>query len=357
MKQVIWTVALIVVLGSTFGHGSSVTCIFAQDCVLPCTSGYHDVIHWYKDDNVVHSFYQSKDQLSYQDTNYSGRTSLFNDQIPKGNLSLLLRGVRISDEGRYKCYTADKTSNKELFVKVNVKAPIKAADIKITDNTISCSTSGVFPEPHISWFIDDMPISASHSKTERDEQDLFSLNGTLDTRVQLNITYKCSVSFQDLSQTYTASIRKEEVESYSGQNATIRCPASDGDPEHYNLSLSFDDSTNVLAYISGASPPSNTTKTWRDTVVHLVERGTVTFQNVDREKHSGMYTCERLEHQSRELVLTRMQIEADLSWIGIVVPIVAIAVIAVCITVVIYLKYQRNKSQKCYQPGRVSDQN
>ena len=106
---------------------AQVTCVFSGRCILPCQMKPHvgdEVIHWYhtkNPDSPVHSYYQGKDQLAYQDKKYKGRTSLFPDQIRLGNESLLLSDVKIQDEGRYKCYTSNKEGNDETFVNLKVE--------------------------------------------------------------------------------------------------------------------------------------------------------------------------------------------------------------------------------------------
>lgn len=100
----------------------SVTCIYSEECVLPCTSTNLDIIHWYKDSEQVHSFYHNEDQFGYQSKDYRGRTSLFlESEIKKGNVSLLLKNIRVQDEGRYRCYTANEKTSDEKYVSVSVE--------------------------------------------------------------------------------------------------------------------------------------------------------------------------------------------------------------------------------------------
>uniref|UniRef100_A0A665UUX1 Ig-like domain-containing protein n=1 Tax=Echeneis naucrates TaxID=173247 RepID=A0A665UUX1_ECHNA len=77
-------------------------------------------IHWTANGPVVHSFYTDQDQLAHQNQNYRGRTSLFKDQISRGNASLQLREVKVQDEGRYRCYTSTMRGNQEAFVELRV---------------------------------------------------------------------------------------------------------------------------------------------------------------------------------------------------------------------------------------------
>lgn len=101
----------------------NITCIITDDCTLPCSFRPTGtvVIHWYKQQIPVHSYYYNKDQFGLQNKHFSGRTSLFNAQIPHGNASLLLRRVKVQDKGRYKCYTSTRKGNQEIFVTLDVK--------------------------------------------------------------------------------------------------------------------------------------------------------------------------------------------------------------------------------------------
>eukprot|EP00064_Thunnus_orientalis_P025862 superscaffoldBa00014266_g26293 len=102
-----------------------VSCVFMESCILPCgfQAGDHILIHWIQVTAVmvpVHSYYYNQDQLFHQNQRFRGRTSLFKDQISRGNASLRLTGVEFQDQGRYKCYTSTITGNKESFINVNM---------------------------------------------------------------------------------------------------------------------------------------------------------------------------------------------------------------------------------------------
>ncbi|XP_044135893.1 uncharacterized protein LOC122927774 [Bufo gargarizans] len=90
-----------------------------KDVLLPCTVTYkeqfdysHTVIHWQRSENddVVHSFYDGSSQFAYQADSYRGRTEMFYDLLPSGNLSLLLKNLLMSDAGSYACHSILKSS-------------------------------------------------------------------------------------------------------------------------------------------------------------------------------------------------------------------------------------------------------
>uniref|UniRef100_A0A3Q1JB48 Ig-like domain-containing protein n=1 Tax=Anabas testudineus TaxID=64144 RepID=A0A3Q1JB48_ANATE len=123
---------------------AEVLCVFMENCILPCSfqSGRDVVIHWIQltaGNLPVHSYFYSQDQLTSQGHRFEGRTSLFKDQIAKGNASLRLTGVQVQDQGRYSCYTSTIPSNKDSFI-----------DLKV-ENSITCSSEGIYPEPELTW--------------------------------------------------------------------------------------------------------------------------------------------------------------------------------------------------------------
>lgn len=121
-----------------------VTCAFSGQCTLPCSidphSGNEAVIHWYHDNNKespVHSYYLGENHLGFQDPKYKGRTFLSLSEIPFGQASLLIKDVRISDEGKYKCYTSTTKGNKETFVNVKVYGMSLACTNTVINTDIS----------------------------------------------------------------------------------------------------------------------------------------------------------------------------------------------------------------------------
>uniref|UniRef100_A0A3B3H546 Ig-like domain-containing protein n=1 Tax=Oryzias latipes TaxID=8090 RepID=A0A3B3H546_ORYLA len=100
--------------------------LLGQSCILPCrfTPGDDLEIHWFKMTPTlteVNSFcYNDKDQWGHLDQKFGGRTSLFKDQISKGNASLQLTGVMVQDEGRYQCHTSTVTNKNTSLLTVRI---------------------------------------------------------------------------------------------------------------------------------------------------------------------------------------------------------------------------------------------
>ncbi|NXA43271.1 BTNL8 protein, partial [Eudromia elegans] len=55
-----------------------------------------------------------------EEKSYKGRTSFFASQVRKGNLSLKLRNIQVSDKGKYACRVAYSNWYKETYVELDV---------------------------------------------------------------------------------------------------------------------------------------------------------------------------------------------------------------------------------------------
>lgn len=75
----------------------------------------------------VHSFYYNRDQLKKQIPEFQNRTSLFHDEIPRGNASLLLMRVKVEDEGPYLCYTGTASNSLRKIIQLKVEGESPSA--------------------------------------------------------------------------------------------------------------------------------------------------------------------------------------------------------------------------------------
>uniref|UniRef100_A0A3Q1EQW8 Ig-like domain-containing protein n=1 Tax=Acanthochromis polyacanthus TaxID=80966 RepID=A0A3Q1EQW8_9TELE len=104
---------------------TEVSCVFMERCILPCSfQGSTEVhIHWFRltDIHFVHLYKNNQDQLKHQHKSFRNRTSLFKDQISRGNASLQLTGVKVQDEGTYECFISTISESKGSFVNLKVE--------------------------------------------------------------------------------------------------------------------------------------------------------------------------------------------------------------------------------------------
>ncbi|CAI5643686.1 unnamed protein product [Oreochromis niloticus] len=298
---------------------ANVTCIIHDDCILPCSFRPTGtvVIHWYKQQIPVHSYYYNKDQFGLQNKHFSGRTALFNSHIPHGNASLLLRRVKVQDKGRYKCYTSTRKGNQELFVNLEVKALIQSVIVEITDETVTCSSQNIYPIPQVSWATD--PPSAqealenSTTKTT-DHKGLFTVESMLRILGNVsNYTYFCSVISADKTQIWTASRKnQEDITQEEGYALSIPCIAPHS-LQNFSLTWTFDSANDPIVILRYDNRTRHSFNLWEgeaelDQDLLLLGDGSLVLFKPEREEHSGTYTCTFSGLQSRHIIQTRVNI-------------------------------------------------
>ncbi|XP_047672080.1 butyrophilin subfamily 2 member A2-like isoform X2 [Tachysurus fulvidraco] len=169
----LWCVTLILVSFITsqseslqvIGPEAPLVAVAGEDLVLPCfikpnTSAVDMTVEWFKldvKDSLVHLYRDHEDKNEGQAQSYTGRTSLYKEELQKGNTSLKLSDLRVSDEGEYKCLVEDKSLYDDITVKVIVEAQGSHPVIMMEsfDNSgginLVCESRGWNPEPYVLW--------------------------------------------------------------------------------------------------------------------------------------------------------------------------------------------------------------
>uniref|UniRef100_A0A3B3Q7P0 Ig-like domain-containing protein n=1 Tax=Paramormyrops kingsleyae TaxID=1676925 RepID=A0A3B3Q7P0_9TELE len=85
-----------------------------EDVTLSCSVDTHvNVTERADSDTIVHLFEGGQSRPESQGDTYRGRARFFSQEIPKGNFSLLLEGVRTADAGVYKCVVYTEQEQRE----------------------------------------------------------------------------------------------------------------------------------------------------------------------------------------------------------------------------------------------------
>ncbi|KAI5092859.1 butyrophilin-like protein 3 [Silurus meridionalis] len=175
------------------GPADPLVVVAGEDLVLPCfiksnTSAVDMKVEWFKldvEDSLVHLYEKHEDRYINQAQTYRKRTSLFKEELQKGNASLKLSAVRVSDEGEYKCFIEDKSQYDDIIVNVIVEAQGSHLVIMMEnyDNSggihLVCESRGWKPEPQILWLNregDTLP--AEDTQTHRDTEG-FSVKSSI----------------------------------------------------------------------------------------------------------------------------------------------------------------------------------
>uniref|UniRef100_A0A668T4R5 Ig-like domain-containing protein n=1 Tax=Oreochromis aureus TaxID=47969 RepID=A0A668T4R5_OREAU len=273
---------------------TEVSCVFMERCVLPCSFkiGSEILIHWFKTprDLRVHSFFYSRDQLEHQDQYYRNRTSLFKDQISSGNASVQLTGVKVQDEGRYKCRTSTIKGNQESFVNLKVDAPVNKVKIDQVENRISCRSEGIYPEPQLSWSTSP-PSNITFTNTttvERTEQLLYNISSSLMLSAGVyDLLFICTISTHRNRR--RAILQRLSDISGPSTGVTIPCTPSNTSLTNFTLLWRFNHTHTILSQ-SWTDVTYSVSDGWRQKVENVSKSGSLMLKDLST-KQEGMYTC------------------------------------------------------------------
>ncbi|KAM9500074.1 butyrophilin subfamily 1 member A1-like isoform 1-T4 [Clarias gariepinus] len=168
-----------------FGPETSLIAVAGQDLVLPCfikpnISAVDMTVKWLRLKDVaslVHLYKDHENRIENQAQSYRGRTSLDIKELQKGNASLKLSALRVSDEGRYKCLLEDKFWYDDITVQIIVEAQGSHPVITLEsyDNSgginLVCESRGWNPEPKVLWLDRERsPLPAKDTQIHRDAE-------------------------------------------------------------------------------------------------------------------------------------------------------------------------------------------
>ncbi|KAI7789523.1 putative butyrophilin subfamily 1 member A1-like [Triplophysa rosa] len=184
-------VILLIITGITLsdeyeviGPSAPVMTVSGEDVILPCSikpniSAVNMRVEWFRldlKDSIVHLYKDHKDINTDQLQSYRGRTQVFTEELEKGNASLKLSRVQISDEGRYKCVIQSESWSDDVTVDVSVE-----------------ESKGWKPEPDIVWLNSEgVTLTSESPDTHRDDTDGFSVKHMI-TVYNTDTKYHCRV--------------------------------------------------------------------------------------------------------------------------------------------------------------------
>ncbi|XP_043105452.1 V-set domain-containing T-cell activation inhibitor 1 [Puntigrus tetrazona] len=211
----ILAIAFSVSQGTVESRSPSAVGNLADDVVLDCrflsNSGneqFSDVsITWLKDSvsGVVYEYKNKAAQLQGQNTQFKNRVQLFSDAISMGNASLLLRNVKLEDEGVYRCsVNAPKVSG---TTSVNLRvAAFSAPTFTQQNGSLLAQALKWFPQPEVSW------LSQTGQLLNSSNQFISSTAGTVQVVSVLEDPVK--------DETYTCLIQNSLVKAISEATVT-----------------------------------------------------------------------------------------------------------------------------------------
>uniref|UniRef100_H3B5U8 Ig-like domain-containing protein n=1 Tax=Latimeria chalumnae TaxID=7897 RepID=H3B5U8_LATCH len=226
LNQNVWYYFKIIILKVCFISDAMkvVNTVPYSDVLLPCNfpfvEGTKDMFFsWEKGEVVVHSFNQDQDQPKEQDPSYRGRTALDKNELPKGNVSLLLKKVTPSDAGIYICNAAGRSEKRKHSVKLNVYGvskyePKSVSSEEIDGGKLRCVSSWWYKEPIITWRDNhkiDLSKNAKTKVTEKRKDGAMKVESILEHTPEPKVHYFCTVQDGDYQKTVRAVISHGET--------------------------------------------------------------------------------------------------------------------------------------------------
>ncbi|XP_060943410.1 uncharacterized protein LOC133020730 isoform X2 [Limanda limanda] len=289
-----------------------VSCVLEESCILPCSfqPGRGPVIYWMQvepGNTRVHSYYSDRDQFVHQGERFRGRTSMFTDQISSGNASLRLTGLQLQDQGRYECYITITGVTEESIINLRADAPVRHVDIEQVENSFTCRSEGIYPEPQLTWSTRPPSNFTSHiqSSLKRTEQQLYEISSTL-ILSDRDAVLICSIS--------TRSGRRSAVwyqptpvsVSTFKTTITIHCTAPNTKPPtHWVWKFNH---RQIIVNQTGVDGLHSVSEQWRQQVENVSESGSLTLHHLSSD-HQGTFTCELSSEEETYFINSYVTIE------------------------------------------------
>nr|XP_040038601.1 butyrophilin subfamily 3 member A2-like isoform X2 [Gasterosteus aculeatus aculeatus] len=191
-----------------------VTAMVGDDVVLPClldppADAVSMTMEWGRADmkpRFVLVWHDGKELLTGQNEAFKGRTSLSISGLKRGDVSLKLSSVKVSDSGTYRCYL--QKPNQEHLVQLLVGAAsspaISLAGLHLTSSAVllHCESRGWYPEPELLWLdAEGKLLSAGPPETLRGPDDLYSVSRSVTVEKRHRNSFTCRVQQRNINQT------------------------------------------------------------------------------------------------------------------------------------------------------------
>uniref|UniRef100_A0AAZ3QG51 Butyrophilin subfamily 1 member A1-like n=1 Tax=Oncorhynchus tshawytscha TaxID=74940 RepID=A0AAZ3QG51_ONCTS len=224
------------------GPTDSIVAVAGDDIILPCylkpnISAEDMTVDWLNLDIIDERVFRYQNHRIIQDDqipSYRRRTSLFKEELWRGNTSLKLTRVQVTDEGRYKCFIKAKSWYDDFTIQVLVKAVGSKPVVSIEGHReggmgLLCETEGWHPEPELVWLNSKgVHLSARTLEIHRDFKGFYRVKQHVIVQETDTNRFTCRVQQSRINE-------KMETEIHLPMDVTL-----DPDSAHRNLILSDD---------------------------------------------------------------------------------------------------------------------
>ncbi|XP_073330881.1 butyrophilin subfamily 1 member A1-like [Pagrus major] len=183
-----------------------------DDVTLPChlkpsVSVSYETVMWTKPGLIpeyVHFHQDGRLLFETQNPSYFLRTRLFMDELPRGNVSIKIFKVKISDAGKYICKLPSivKEAPVQLIVGAVSTPFIEVVSDKKRHMVLQCNSTGWYPEPEVFWLdAEGNLLPAGPTETVRGPDDLYTVSSRVTVEKRHSNSFTCRVQQNHINQT------------------------------------------------------------------------------------------------------------------------------------------------------------
>ncbi|KAK2498103.1 hypothetical protein MC885_016117 [Smutsia gigantea] len=188
------------------GPSEPIRAVVGDDAELPChlspnVSAERMELRWFrkKVSPAVLVHRNGREQGGEQMAEYRGRTTLVADHIAAGRVAVRIHGVKVSDDGEYRCFFRQDESYEEAIVHLKVAAlgsdPQIHMEVKESGEIwLECTSVGWYPEPQVQWKTPEGEMFPSTSESRNpDEEGLFTVAASMIIRDTATRNVSCCI--------------------------------------------------------------------------------------------------------------------------------------------------------------------
>ncbi|KAG8549667.1 hypothetical protein GDO81_020221 [Engystomops pustulosus] len=167
---------------TVYSSSSSMIVNIGKDAILSCylepeMSAVDMEIRWIRadDGSIVYKYRKGVEETPDVNNKYYRRTEMIKDGIERGNVSMKIRDVQVSDKGLYTCYYQSDYMFDEARIEILPQAIGKSPSLLIETEApnfkVSCSSSGWYPKPVGQWLSGDKQSMTMLRKSIAETED------------------------------------------------------------------------------------------------------------------------------------------------------------------------------------------